>query len=278
MNTLINIADISIGDIPGAAAQKAVLAMQATKYFVEGEDQKFQRTNVQLLTHAGRYALTPSMTYEDVALQNTQFVLSDDPAVAESEAYFYGQHRRIERHLKTATDALDASVHDETAAAAVHAAADEVKTLYDCLPTKDFAAFRPYFVGLNGNPGPSGLYSAAMPVLDLAAHGLGAMAHSEQKRITEALRQGLYPCEISDEYVGVAHLQRLLSSRNPQLLADGSMIQNDVTEALNRFRRMHHGAVRKYVPDALTGAAGTGGVSEVAVFLRSKIRTQTRSA
>ncbi len=289
-----NILEIDPGaiELRPPTEQKALLAMRATKLFVD-DDAGFEEANAQLMARAESLSEPATMTYEDVVLRNaggsdfegTLFVLSDDRAVAAQEAEFYKPHKDIERSLGRAVEALlfmDSNQHlygkgsmvgmfgggsrvDElTAPLALGYVNSMVRGLYRELDPGCFDRYRPYFVGLNGYPGPSGLYSAAVPALDLLVHGGSNISPSEVAQMHINLEQGLYPYPAKI-------LEVLLSQENPMLdMPDGN--RDELTRELNAFRRIHRSSVKKFVPKAENGSAdGSGGVSNVAEYLDSKI-------
>lgn len=305
---VINVSEINAETLNDPIRQKALLAMQATKQFVEGDEKRFIDTNCRLLMIAG-YGIPPSMTYEDVVITNNDpeaiLVMSNSDSIADAEARFYLAHAAIEKTLDKAIQELvaHADIHntfpvldedEPPTIAALKEAKDEryglkytdselidpsesiavvaahTKDLRANIKKEDFAKFRPYFVGINGFEGPSGLYSCAVPIIDLLTHGGVNMGPEERTQIYKNLSHGLYPRR-SGVYASSNLLHGLLNIVNVGLdLPEG--VRRDVMSELDRFRAAHRGAVKRYIPGAIKGeTAGTGGVTTVAEYLDSKI-------
>ncbi len=278
--------------------QKALLAMRATKLFVD-DDTGFEEANARLMALAKSLDEPATMTYEDVVIRNAScsdfagmlYVLSDDPHIAAQEAEFYKSHKDIEISLGRAVSALffmnenrhlygrgfvrcgifggGLGTDEVTAPESLTYVNNKVRGLYRDLDPQSFNSFRPYFVGLNGYPGPSGLYSAAIPVLDLLVHGGINIRPEEREQIRKNLEQGLYPYPA---YM----LEELLGQENPMLdMPDKN--RAELTNELNAFRRIHRSSVKKFVPGAENGTAdGSGGVANVPDYLDSKIIVQEK--
>jgi hypothetical protein len=235
------------------------------------------------------------MTYEDLVFTNPVFgevrVLATDPAVAINEASFYRSHRLIEGHLYEAIGKLvyldDHPEGYELGRAAfpsisggrshfsveytpteeLSLAVQELASLHTGLDAQSFGAFRPYFVGINGYPGASGLYSESIPILDLLIHGGVNMEPDEREQIQANIDTGLYPNQ--EGYSAL--LRSLLQDDTPQMYMPDST-RSELIKQLNAFRRIHRGSVKRFVPEALNGAAaGSGGVANVAGYLASKV-------
>jgi|GEM_PF-4269422 len=261
----IDVRDIDPTEVANEREQKAVLAMQATSLL--GTD-KFAEANAALTEYARQLNLAPTMTYEDLIFTNPLehgcYVLSEQPEVAEQEALFYRAHRDIETNLVLTIKSLQSGAF-ETVSEQVRAASNTFVGLRSQLEPKSFAAFRPYFVGLNGHPGPSGLFSAAIPIIDLLTHGGKNMSDKEQYRLLQDIGRGLYPSHQAHQ------LASLLIAKHPRLDMPEDTRQ-EIVGLLNRFRKIHTGNVRKFVPEVLeAAAAGSGGVVNVAGYLASKI-------
>lgn len=321
---IVNVMDIDMKDIVGTARGiKPLLAMKATKMFVEGNPE-FESVNAELNRVAMLAGRPATMTYEDVIFQggthtDTSFpemlgeivVMSDDTDTAADEARFYSSHRNIEESLYRAIHGLGVEYgglnpsqrkgalrrkiegqkirkaterhlgydfnRDADPLGFVIHAVGLITDLRNNLGREQFTRLRPYFVGINGYPGPSGLYSASIPILDLLVHGGENMDEDERMAIKERLELGLYP----DSHIysrSTALLSDLLESEKPELPIN-EKVKEGISGQLNRFRATHKGSVRKFVPEAMEGSAGTGGVSDVASYLDSKkIPTMTRSA
>lgn len=251
--------------------KKAVLAMRATGLFVD-KDPEFEAVNDSLIELAQAIYKPPSMTYEDLVftgvLDNGDApirVFSDEPGLAQSEAGFYAAHAGIEDHLYRAVAMLKSNEEQE-AVDEIRLAVGEIVQLHKSLSREDFGMFRPYFVGINGYPGPSGLYSATIPTIDLLVHGGENISADQKQEIAQNLDSGLYP-----DHNGYSDMLRiLLNSENSEIEISYATKEN-ITKHMNGFRLVHRGSVKKFVPEALKGADGTGGVSDVKEFLDSKI-------
>lgn len=266
-----NVMDIDPETIPQLHERKAVTAMQATALF--GSD-GFERVNSSLAEVATEIGAAATMTYEDLIFVNPldegAYVISRDPAIASQEALFYESHRSIEDTLGETIEAIRFSEFD-VVTASLQAAGKKFGSLYRQLDPAAFAAFRPYFRGINGFPGPSGLFTAAIPIIDLLSHGGSNITEDERMRIIADTERGLYP----SHQTGL--LGSLLSDKDPQVDMPDP-VRTSVKTLLNRFRKVHTGSVRRFVPEALdAGAEGSGGVADVAGYLASKILTVERS-
>lgn len=287
---------------------KALLAMRATGLFVRN-DPAFAECNQQLLSVASP-AIPATMTYSDVVFENgkdgTVYVFSSEDQ-AQAEANFYATHARIEDHISEAVSQLaqidhaervdDGTNFDEALpmsgssmlaavkpctdatqperldpVAKMRMASDEVMALYEGLDPDDFASFRRYFVGLNGYPGPSGLYTAAIPVLDLLLHGGSNNSPEETQHIKDNLRRGLYP-RVVKGYVSSRLLGMLITLEPADVvLPIDNDLNAEMTNELDRFRRIHRASVKRFIPGAMEGVtAGSGGVTTVGTYLNSKM-------
>ncbi len=264
-NQTRNVRDIDPFTIPEPRERKAVFAMQAVASF--GSD-AFESVNDNLVEAASEIGAAATMTYEDLIFVNPlevgAYVLSEDREVAAQEALFYRSHRSIEDTLGEAIGAIQVSEFD-IVTASLRNAGKEFGGLYRQLDPSAFAAFRPYFRGINGYPGPSGLFTAAMPIIDLLSHGGSNVNEEERMRLIEDTDRGLYPSHQSEL------LKDLLLKENPQVDMPEE-VHLSVNALLNRFRKVHTGSVRRFVPEALDAdAEGSGGIANVAGYLASKM-------
>src|SRR5690606_9368885 len=256
-----NVMDIDPDTIPQLYERKAGTAMQATALF--GSD-GFERVNSSLAEIASEIGAAATMTYEDLIFVNPldagAYVISQDPAIAAQEALFYRSHRSIEDTLGETIEAIQLSEFD-VVMESLQTAGKKFGNLYRQLDPTAFAAFRPYFRGINGFPGPSGLFTAAIPIIDLLSHGGSNISEDERMRLIADTERGLYP----SHQAGL--LSGLLSDRDPQVdMPD--LVRTSVKTLLNRLRKVHTGSVRRFVPEALAaGAEGSGGVADVAGYL-----------
>ncbi len=277
-----NVFEVEPDKIIDPFERKAVLAMQATGLYVQG-DGAFEKT-YKALQHASEVvAKPPTMTYEDVVFRNKipadiedgyfpgVRVLSTKPDIAVSEAEFYRAHRRIEGKLYRVIGELMFSGpynSDETSPSkTLEAALAGIKDLHQHLGAEAFNAFRPYFTGLNGYPGASGLYSESIPIIDLLVHGGSNITDEERETMRENLDKGLYP-----NHNGHSALFRALLDTDESPIMLPQTLKQGLERQLNQFRGRHMSTVRKFVPQAMTGTAeGSGGVANVADYLKSKI-------
>jgi hypothetical protein len=262
---IIHIYDIRPEDTP-PSLRKAAAAMLATAYEVDS-DPRFEAANEQLQHTAHTVSQPPTATYEDLVFANCDsgvtLVMSPDPEAATHEVLFYRGHKQIEDQLAETIVGIETNDLKGATNAIRHAAAS-FGNLHQRLGRNAFNAFRPYFIGLNGYPGASGLYSASIPTLDLLIHGGVNMQLEERRRIRTDILSGLYPSHQSGKLLGL--LDRPSSQQNlPEDIA------YSLTKRLNTFRRVHTSSVQKLIPDALTGSTvGTAGIANVAGYLTSK--------
>lgn len=334
---VINVSEISAETIRNPGKQKAILAMQATKAFVDGDEKQFRKLNA-ILIDVVVDRVPPTMTYQDVIFENDDpygntYVLSDDLEVAQAEAGFYRAHQSIEVSLERAVSRLaisalfglagsnrarfirpvgdtrahfaerqrgsiiryvqpkagspqlallrsvpqslmdrDLSQESLDVTGCVQEATGTIVDLFRDLNPEHFSAFRPYFVGLNNYPGrypgPSGLFTAAVPILDLLVHNGRNTSQAERDRIGRNLEDGLYPLG-KGNIVGAHLLRALLSLESAEL--DINPQKREIEDQLDRFRSAHMAIVKRNIPGAMEGrTGGSGGVTDVRSYLRSK--------
>lgn len=266
-----NVREINPDTIQEPHQRKALLAMQATALY--GSD-SFERVNEGLYEAARETGAAPTMTYEDLIfvnpLEDGSFVLSESPEVAKHEDLFYRSHNLIEVTLGQTIEAIQFGEF-EVALAGLQLASKQFGGLYRNLEPSAFAEFRPYFRGINGFPGPSGLFTAAIPTIDLLSHGGANISEEERKRLIEDIDKGLYPSHQAGT------LKDLLVSEKPEVEMPEE-VGASMAALLNRFRKVHTGSVRRFVPQALNaGAEGSGGIEDVAGYLSSKMLNLERS-
>lgn len=271
-NQTRNVREIDPSTINEPREHKAVLAMQATA-LVDSEG--FEGANESLLRAAAEMNAPATMTYEDLIFVNplepAPYVLSENPEVAAHEALFYSSHRSIEDTLAETIVAIQGEEFD-IVIASLREAGQKFGSLYRQLEPSAFAVFRPYFRGINGFPGPSGLFTAVIPIIDLLSHGGSNISEDERIRLIKDVDRGLYPSHQS------GLLKDLLVIEDPQVEMP-SDVRLSVEALLNRFRNVHGKSVEKFVPQALhAGAEGSGGVADVAGYLASKILPTERSS
>lgn len=229
----------------------------------------------------------PVLTYDDVVVSNPvksprTFTAG---AVGASEAGFYEKHLEIEAALAPAVNSLEdvrraLSIGDltcrgvdlEAAQTAVKSGmgtlVDNMRALLPSSPdrpddpglNKDhFDIFRRYFMTHpeTGLPGPSGLFSPGIALLDLTVGktNLAKGAYLDQLRgylnlypITE--RAGIAQILKSDRYRCLGSLARSANHTEAQGLVSTAV------EGLEVFRRLHMKAATQHIPTD-TGSAGT---------------------
>lgn len=264
-NQITYVREVEPSAISEPHERKAVLAMQATALF---DSDAFEKVNDELIRAASMIDAAPTMTYEDLIfvnpLEEKVYVLSEEPAVAEQEALFYTAHKSIEDTLEETIGALQISEF-EIASASLQAASKKFGTFHKQLDTAAFDSFRPCFKGINGFPGPSGLFTAAIPIIDLLSHGGSNISDEEHARLVQDIDRKLYPRHQSKL------LKELLMSEGPKVDMPLKP-RRSIESLLNGFRKVHTASVRRFVPAALAGEAeGSGGVAEVADYLSSKM-------
>lgn len=140
----------------------------------------------------------------------------------------------------------------------------------------NFKIFRQY---LGGNPqrgivGPSGKFTAGIPILDFLLGGHPIVA--EYSKLEEEI--GYYPREGQKEI----QLARAKAQSGQSLVDLSSALGNPqelfrplqtMSNVIREFRGAHMKAVRHQVPEALANnAAGTGGEDDAGSFLRKRLR------
>lgn len=260
-----HIFSVDTSTIEDPLQHKALLAMRATARNGEAD---FEEHNAALLGAAATISAAPTMTYEDLIFRNPfhdgAFVMSDNKEGAEQEALFYIAHADIESRLTGSIEALEAG-SPQVAVAGLRDAVRQFGLFYRSLNREAFACFRSYFVGINGHPGPSGLFSVSIPTIDLLVHGGTNIAPDEKVRIKTHLQQGLYPSHQT------ARLNELLNSPpNSEPADDYNSLE--IVRLLNNFRHVHHRTVSRFAGDVMNGEAeGSAGTENVAEYLQSKV-------
>jgi len=262
--------------------KKAILAMQATAACIE-ESSKFEGLNDRLLETADILGEPATITYEDVIFTNPVFgdvrVLSLDPTIATAEGRFYRSHRIIETSLELAIRKIMGLGNNALrfAQAETYTPPPIAESPYTVSPVQDlknakaeflhlrtglsreeFMAFRVYFKdGFNGYPGPSGLYSANIPILDLIANGGVNIQDGVREFIEEKVVMGMYP-----NRKGERDLMAFLLQESDSTMEMNDEIRTGIIDTLNRIRMHHDKAVQKHLPEVASGEApGSGGIS-----------------
>lgn len=160
-------------------------------------------------------------------------------------------------------------------------------TELSAMPPDHFVLFRKYLAShpLRNLKGPSGAFTASIPVLDLLLRG-----NDLPPNYPDYLRENMryFPCDGQKEIQNAIHTvsanQTLVEiwRRRPNVVRKFSDPERDtqelkrmidaIGEFLNAFRRAHMGAVARQIPEALKGnLAGTGGESNPGQFLRQRM-------
>jgi hypothetical protein len=197
---------------------KAILAMQATGLYVAG-DERFPVVNARLNEAAEKTGLPPTITYGDlvfssnVAIGEYVPVISSDPEAAADEGLFYTGCRQVEAQLYGVISHLaNPGGNPDRPGKRLEVAITTLEALNKNLTPERSNAFRRFFVGLNGYPGPGESYSEAMPILNLLVNGGRDITPEEQEEMRADIEKGLYP----DHMNHTEMLARLLEANNPQ--------------------------------------------------------------
>lgn len=235
----------------------------------------------------------PSLTYEDLVFLNPE----GDPRLfttgttGKTETFFYRQHRRIEAALERTiakmregieglqstrgiNEIADALAATETDLAFVLAATSDVGKMNP----QHFAAFRKYLVvhPSRGLKGPSGAFTARIPILELLLHG-DELPPDYHEYL--AVNWRYFPREGRVQLAEVLEQMRMSQTLVTiwRRLCEPEALRAPIA-ALGRFfakfRRIHYGAVARQIPEAVQGKiAGTGGETNPGEFLRDRIGT-----
>ncbi len=232
----------------------------------------------------------PGLTYEGLVLVNPLHDLRRFTCgtIGVTEALFYNQHRLIEIALSASLDLIEnareslESGASWTQAAPVLQEAKEqafstLITAMDRLATmpKDhFAVFRRYLGShpTRGIKGPSGAFSATLPTLELEIRG------QVQAELIAYLTDNWQYFPNRDQPQLAAALQRSATGRTLRHLAQQTggaaateMLQ-DMVNLLRQWRGHHYRAVRRQIPEAVSGSlTGTGGEANPGAFLRQRM-------
>ncbi len=273
--------------------QKSILAMQTMHALVNGTED-YTDLNEELHGAAETIGTPPAVTYEDLIFSNDLFgaarVMSEEAHPAEHEAKFYRAHRVIETDFHLAVRKLLS--HGDNASICSEAIGFSVEPLEyseeDVSPTKHvdialgglknlraglrdpetFNAFRVYFAEkLNGYAGPSGLYSATIPVLDLMTTGQRKNPDKVKNFMLDGVNNGLYPQRIGYDRL----MKHLLETDAPEMEMPDEE-REGINAALNRFRIAHSGAVKNLLPKVHDGTyPGSGGIENFKELQEAKM-------
>lgn len=268
------------------------------------------RINPNLSNLVGEFSRVkiPALTYEDIVLNNPKGDprTFTDQEVGADEEHFYLIHQELEHAMKpavlalkdaifthiksrdnfTPTDALQKKATADVELAALDLLVDNTRTVGKGM--RYFDEFRPF---LNPIPkeylaptlpqqeyaGPSGAYSGTVHSLDLLIEGSAGNLAPDNEVISylEVNRQYIPQVEyiLLDEAIAFATREKgFLHIRDEE----DKMLIDTLAEYGSRllmFRRIHLGSVRRQVPAVIRNDSevGTGGISNVARFLQSRI-------
>ncbi|MGD9649622.1 MAG: hypothetical protein AB7U41_02410 [Dongiaceae bacterium] len=285
-------ADLSVARLDIMMAQAAVYYMG----LVPGVRLK------ELAAYTGKKTNRPAcLTYEDIILSNppSDLRVFSTGKTASAEADFYLGHRLIEDEMQRILTALESilkpaamvngtlKLHQEKQAESALLGFSQVVELmrgfYQKLKAEDFIAFRGFFASRPDpqepsliHPGPSGLYSATMPCLDVLVDGA-----SLPTRFYEEVRsrKDYYPLKDYQRFEQACALAE--SGQTLAAAAEGHPSEGfrqavaTLRHRLGQFRGAHLQAVKKHLPEVLAGqASGTGGGS--ADMLKSRLGMHAR--
>ena len=244
----------------------------------------------QYSTHVGQI---PGLTYEEVILINPPHDRRrfTDGAIGGSEDDFYEGHRQIEQRLDTAiTNGLRANIamigSGDTDAAAEFLAntaanAEQVAAFMKQFKQMDkdhFGQFRGYFAThpTRHLKGPSGAFSARVPILDLVVAGdhtlpvYGSYLTNNMQYFPRGNRKQLAAAQqLAERGLTVSAVNDKLG-HDPQVASAVATVY----DSLDVFRAKHAAAVQHHVPAAMAGKApGTGGEQDVRTFLLNRHRS-----
>lgn len=234
------------------------------------------------------------ITYEDLVLINPRDDrrLYTEGGVGESEDSFYEAHRLIEEKLDKVLSGMFSIARElaetgvdltgELAARMTSLTADlessylELEKITMDLPKDDFAAFRRYYGPhpTRNLKGPSGQFSAALPVMDILLAGdrlpVGVVDYWLENEIYFPYGGRQMMREAWNLVNDVGSIRKMTS----KLGDPDELIQviGEFDKALKVFRAKHYRGVSHQIPEALSGATtGTSGESDVAGFLKERI-------
>lgn len=203
---------------------------------------------------------TSALLYEEIVLGNLEcdprtFTTGD---VKESEMAFYAAHHQIELLLKEVIVTVKAAFAGE-AQCDRGWLEEKLKGVFDLtgqtvrVNKEHFAQFRCY---LGEHPvrhkkGPSGLFSHGMAALEILCRG---------RQLPE---QRFMFLQENREYYGTSWsvIEKALSFVSDESVSpEASQVQDDLVVFFNKWRRAHHRAVDRHVPDAEAGGLGTAGM------------------
>lgn len=238
----------------------------------------------------------PSITYEDLIYINPEhdprtFTIGE---VGESEFSFYQGHNQIERYLETVIRGIECAAYqlqenqDGTRAArelimgtqAFVAVIENTRKIGLNMSMEHFSYFRMFFSKTSLRPnlnGPSGLYTAAIPIIEILLAG----ENLPEEPITFVKNNLVYfprkgRLEINK---AVEKMQRgetitafAQKMEEPPMLMDAI---EGLSKKIREFRGMHYKGVKHQIPAAVSGElAGSGGAANPGEFLRGRMKTK----
>lgn len=251
--------------------------------------------------HATIMQLPPVVTYEGVVLLNPldsdPLTFSVDQPDRENEILFYRVHRDIERELYMSISMLASTIEldfpeqiviEKLQYSKKHLQNTVLKMaeLYKNLDKESFWRFREFFreipfrlVEGMSYPWASWASSSAFPALNILfwipeVTPLSPLAHLVMPRLD------------SREYTTIHTLARLRAITQEKWTIQQKYVNqpwiidlaNDCIQYIEKFRRMHLGSVKKFIPEAMQGKqSGTGWSTDVPWFLGKAIE-DTRKA
>lgn len=237
-----------------------------------------------------------SITYEEIILINPEHDprLFTSGEVGAAEYDFYHLHRLVEPVLEEAIiaanvsktalkegDNLTAAAYIAQSSAHINLAAQHVRVVGQEMDPKLFEAFRPYLgeYAEAGLPGPSGAFTARIPLLDMAFAGeqfpgeyYDSIGHGD--KLLFFPRDGRVKME--------QEMERIADSKNESLVGlyqthgrseEVGQELELMRQALLEFRQQHYKGVVRQVPKAVNDSiAGTGGQGTPGSFLRNRMK------
>lgn len=254
--------------------------------------------NPQLTSMVDQFSLAtqqpPIITYEELIYINPE----KDPrtfttgSVGESEFSFYQGHNKIERLLEQTIRgveyaAFQLSEHENIDQAVIElnrgtsvieGVIDYTRSIGLDMPKEHFAKFRGFFNPTSLRPelkGPSGLYTAAVPTIELLLAGENLPSESTSfikdniqyfpRKGRKDMTQAIGKVELGETITAQAK-----SLNNPEQLVNAI---SEMSEQIRKFRGMHYKAVRHQIPEAVAGEiSGSGGASDPGTFLRDRMK------
>jgi|GEM_PF-6621213 len=229
------------------------------------------------LKHMQRPAIT-QMTYQDIILNNPaqdmRTFTTGKSAI--SEGCFYRGHQVIEGHINDLIDALR-SAHEtgdtsylDTAHKSATRAGEIMMKFRSELNKTHFNAFKGYFDTnpMTGEKGPSGVFSATIPHVDVLLAGAENYEGQDYLRDNEAY----FPQR------DLAYLRKSIAENvNLAERFNGDACALDKLESVSKrmvsFRNMHKGAVIKHIGKDVVGSAEGGSALQ---FLHDRIEASLR--